>query len=183
MWQHLIISIGALLLLAIPVNAQIFGGCQSYGGGGSSAATPATVTIEVVTGQLTSAQIKAIKATPISILSAMGGSVIAKPLRANTTYHRVTSSYTGGGNGIDFEFNGITTANPSELLTNTSITAAGDRWGFKGFEASLPASASGDNIYDVKNLPVKAINSAASEYATGSGNVSYELIYTGFTFP
>lgn len=116
---------------------------------------------------LSAAQLQAIKATPISIVSAPGAGKIILPISWVTSYTKVTTDYDAGGGPLVATFDTLTSAICALSPDLSAFTASG--------------VVMGNDIYTAVGTAIanKAlfVSSLLADLTTGDGTVTIQLYY------
>lgn len=171
LFTGLLLLIISFLLTELPVSAQIFGGNQSFGGGGSGAPAGAYTSISVATGGLSSGQITALRATPVQIAAAQASTIlcgIGQVCKLN--YGGV--AFTNAGSGTARYCYGSGSAS-DDGFTDTGIKSAASLSNNGVYPGAIPSTES----TDVRNTAINIKNGGSAEYATGNSSLSYEFVY------
>lgn len=135
----------------------------------SGAWAPQSVISTSVT--LTSAQLKALHGTPVTLLAAPGAGFMYVPKSIVYEYNFLTTAYTLGAAG-NFVIN------QGAVAVNTAFVSTGfiDQTVSKIALAPIPALAS-TSVTSLSNQAISVTNSSATEWTLGLGNVVITLTY------
>lgn len=132
-----------------------------------------TDAVQIATLAITSAQIKTLRATPLTILGAQGPLTLIEPLKVTLEFIPVTTAYAT-----------VSTADIAVYVATTKATNfTGDSTGLldqtvKTFESLTPTAAKSfttDTLSD--NQPLKIANVAGAEYTLGDGTLLVTVYY------
>lgn len=134
----------------------------------------------VVSGQITSAQVKALHGTPVTVISAPGaGKVIAVMSTTFTMNYGGTNAFTAAvGQGIDLYYS--TNFRISQLLLNSGVTATASQIN------TVSPIGTQSPYTQAENDPVTLYNSSATEITGNAANnntMSYNILYRIITIP
>jgi hypothetical protein len=173
--KRLLAAILFSLFYAIPCNAQFFG---AGGSGGTPPDVDAAITdnssLQIVTGQITSAEIKALVATPKTLVAAAGANTVIDPISLVVVYNFGTTPYATGTGNLELRFNS-TPVMVSNILSSTNMLSSANAY-------SCPSLLTlSDQSTDPTNKAIQLHISSGSEFTAGDGTISYELVYRTVT--
>lgn len=135
--------------------------------------------VQVITGTLTNAQIKALHATPVEAIAAPGANKVLSILSctAHLVYGGTTPFTAAVGQSIQLWYNN-NTANSltNDVLSNGMITSVASK-----FSNSLPASLANQSVGSIDNVNVAFYNPTATEITGNAANdttVNWAITYS-----
>lgn len=141
---------------------------------------PVSTLINKVKLVLTSAQLLALKATPVSIIPAPGAGKFINVLGANVYYSFLTAAYTLNAGTLKLYHGPVANAKPLTAALETGlIDQAANR-----SNLDIPILATG-NLTDAQalNVDVEVGNAGAAEFTLGAGTVEFVVWYQIVTIP
>lgn len=144
---------------------------SSAAGGGS---------VSSVTGTLTNAQIKALHATPITLISAPGAGKVIVILQSTSVmnYGGTNIFVDGGGAGVILSYSNTTNTAAATFMPTGQLVASSSRM-------NVASGAVSSSLYSSNtNLAVLAYNSSVTEISGNAANnntISYSILYTTMT--
>lgn len=153
------------------------GNVMTSNGTNWTSATPAggLGSLNFIEGTLTSAQIKALRASPVQVVAAPGANrvVIVAHFYATMTYGGTNVFVAGAGQTIDLFWG--TAVSIAQLLTNGQIVASSSTMNY-----SADSITAGSAITSKSNAAVNIYNSVATEITGNAANnntMSYGILY------
>jgi len=146
----------------------------------TSAAPAAGSAILQVTGTLTNSQIKALHATPITLIAAPGAGKVIVILQATAVMnYGGTNIFTDGGSaGVILSYSNTTNTAAATFMPTGQLVAASSRM-------NVASGAISSSLYSSNtNLAVVAYNSSVTEISGNAANnntISYSILYTTMT--
>jgi hypothetical protein len=164
-------------------TSALSGAVPASGGGttnflradGTWATAGSSTDIVHVSGTITSAQLKALHATPINIVAAQGANKAVIPVNATFKYVHGATAYTGTGATVTLNIlNG-----QNQYATIISQTNMGNVLDTYEMPSCTILDHSGTLI---ENQPLSLYNPSTTELATGDGTLKYDIDYRVVTF-
>lgn len=122
------------------------------------------------TGTLSSAQLKAIFATPITAVAAPGAGFYIRIISFSAKYIYGGTAYTGS-NALNLQYSGGG-GTVGQVFTSTIMTGTNSAWS----TGAGPTTAAGGSTSGIDNTAV-VFTCPVADYATGTGTINYDVLY------
>lgn len=126
--------------------------------------------LQHVTGSLSSAQLKAIFATPITVIAAPGAGFYIRILSVSAKYIYGGTAYTGS-NALNLQYSGGG-GTVGQVFTSTIMTGTNSAWS----TGAGPTTAGGGSTSGIDNTAV-VFTCPVADYAVGTGTINYDVLY------
>lgn len=122
-----------------------------------------------VTGTLSSAQIKALRATPVAIVAAPGAGKMIVPVSTTAKFIYGGTAYTGAGDSVNVYW-GTTTSLNASGIANATMVGTTTTWQLLNIGNTATTTTP-------ENVALNWFNPGASEFITGNSTISWSITY------